>query len=134
MTRLSSKNGISIATPFRSLFNNCRQIIINIPAAIRKLPHTNVLGNNSKTEANKVTVPLIITAFLLKFHLPNISSISGFAVSIFQPCFVPINTAKRIKAELSIFSIIVFGFIEKGKQQSHLPYKNIKCFLDYLVV
>jgi len=29
---------------------------------------------------------------------------------------------------------MVFGFKEKGKQQSYLPYKYIKYFLDYLVV
>src|SRR5690606_11444011 len=134
MTKLSNKKGISIATPFRSLLNNCRQIIINIPAAIKKFPHTNVLGNNIKIEASNVTAPLMTTAFLLKFHLPNISSISGFAVSIFQQCFVTIITAKSIKTELIIFNIIVLGFKEKGKQQSYSPYKNIKYLLYYLVV
>lgn len=127
MTRLSNKNGISMTTPFKSLFNNCKQIISNMPAAIRKFPQTNVLGNNIRTEASRVTAPLMITAFLLKFHLPNISSISGFEVSIFHPCFVPMNTAKRISTELNIFNIIVSSsFKTKGKQPSHLPFKNIQ--------
>ena len=119
ITKLSNKNGISIAAPFKSLCNNCRQIIIKIPAAIRKFPHTKVFGNSIRIEAIRVTAPLIITAFLLKFHFPNISIISGFVVSIFQPCFIPINTAKRIRMELIIFSIIILGFkIERQTTKS----------------
>lgn len=108
MIKFNSKKGTSIATPFKSLFNNWRQIIIKIPVAIKKFPQTKVLGNKINTEANRVMDPLTITAVLPKFHFPNISNISGFAVSIFHPCFAPINTAKRIKIEFKIFNIIVF--------------------------
>ena len=131
MIKLSNRNGISIATPFKSLLSNCKQIIISIPAAIRKFPHTNVFGKRINIDANKVTAPLIITAFLLKFHLPNISSISGFAVSIFHPCLAPINTANKINAELRIFKIIIFKF-KKSKKLSHLPFQNIKSYFILL--
>ncbi|MGG5901815.1 hypothetical protein [Sphingobacterium daejeonense] len=67
MIRLSNKNGVSTATPFKSLFNNCKQIISNIPAAIRKFPQTNVLGNNIMAEARSVSAPFMMTSFLLKF-------------------------------------------------------------------
>lgn len=133
MIKLSNRNGISIATPFKSLLSNCKQIIISIPAAIRKFPHTNVFGKRINIDANKVTAPLIITAFLLKFHLPNISSISGFAVSIFHPCLAPINTANKINAELRIFKIIIFKFKKRQKTKSFAFLKIVKFILSCCV-
>jgi hypothetical protein len=119
-----------MAAPFKSLLNNCKHIIIKIPAAIKKFPQTNVFGNIIRTDAKSVIAPFNIMEFLLKFHLPNISSISGFEVSIFQPCFAPINTAIRIRSEFRIFIIINL----KGKGSGNSPFQKYNFFFDYLVV
>ncbi|MNL33543.1 hypothetical protein D3C87_1554600 [compost metagenome] len=105
-----------MATPFKSLSKSCKQIIIKIPAAIKRFPQTNVLGNKIIRAAMIVIAPFTITVVLEKFHLLNISNISGLPESIAQPCFKPMNTATRIRMELIIFNIIkpVF-FYHKGK-------------------
>src|SRR5690625_6027076 len=74
------------------------------------------------------TASLLITSYLLKFHLTKISNISVFAVSKFHQCLAPINTANKINAELRIFKIIIFKF-KKSKKLSHLPFQNIKFYL-----
>ena len=56
-------------------------MINNMPAAIRKLPQTNVLGNRISTALAIVITPLTITPGLENCHLPNSSSISGFSGS-----------------------------------------------------
>jgi hypothetical protein len=63
---------------FKSLCIRWKHMISNIPAAIRKFPQTNVLGNKIITEAMTVTAPLIISPVLSNPHFPNIAIISGF--------------------------------------------------------
>lgn len=77
-----------------------------MPAAIKKLPQTNVFGNSINTTLSNVKKPSSITPVLFRFHLPNISSISFLPDSIAHPCLMPIYAANNISTALIIFSII----------------------------
>lgn len=72
-----------MAAPFKLLTVSCIQRINKMPTAIKKLPHTKVLGNRISMEAKRVMAPLMTTTLRPKPHWANISSISGLALSIF---------------------------------------------------
>lgn len=97
-------------TPFKSLCIRWKQMISNIPAAIRKFPQTNVLGNKIMTDAMTVTAPLIMSPVLSNPHFPNIAIISGLPEIIAVPCLKPIKTAVRMSMELITFKIISSAF------------------------
>jgi len=75
-------------------------------AAMIKLPHRNVFGKTIRRELTRVTTPKTMTPVLVRFHLPNMASISAFPVTIAQPCLSPMNTATKISTVLIILKII----------------------------
>lgn len=121
-----------MATPFKSLSKSWKQIIIRIPAAIRKFPHINVFGKTINSAATMVTMPFIANVVLLKPHFPNISIICGLPINIAEPCFRPINTATRMSIELMILPYIVLDFKMNNGQPNRYP--TSRPLLFYLVV
>ena len=100
--KFMSRKGTSMAAPFRSFIDSCRQMINNMVIAISKLPHTKVTGNTMSAELSRVIRPNKNKPLWLKCHLLNMVSISALPVTIAQPCLNPMNTTKSISNELMI--------------------------------